>query len=245
MWPGAGAIVAALRTSTGVEPLVAGKPDPGIFQVARDRLGGSPALVVGDRVETDIMAAHAAGWPAALVLSGATGVPELAAAPAWPDFVLGRLTDVLEDRPHPQVRSAAGPDLPHIATMLHHGGLTAGAARERVGRTMVAETDRKPIATASWERLDGIGLLRSVAVAPEFRRAGAGTIIVAATLKRMIEEGVGEVYLVTEHAEKFFAACGFKTIDHEQLPDAIGKHPQVVRECPASAPAMYLRLPAR
>ena len=220
-----------------------------IFEVARDRLGGSPALVVGDRVETDIMAAHAAGWPAALVLSGASGVPELAAAPAWPDFVLGRLTDVLEDRPHPQVRPAAGPDLPHIATMLHHGGLTAGAARERVGRTMVAETDRKPIATASWERPDGIGLLRSVAVAPEFRRAGAGTIIVAATLKRMIEEGVAEVYLVTEHAEKFFAACGFKTTLatalHEQLPDVITKHPQVVRECPASAPAMYLRLPAR
>ena len=244
LWPGAGAIVAALRTSTGVVPLVAGKPDPGVFQVARERLGGSPALVVGDRVETDIMAAHAAGWPAALVLSGATGVPELAAAPAWPDFVLGRLTDLLEDRPHPQVRPAAGPDLPHIATMLHHGGLQAGAARERLGRTMVAETDRKPIATASWERLDGIGLLRSVAVGPEYRRAGAGTMTVAATLKRMIGEGIGEVYLVTEHAEKFFAACGFKTIDRDQLPDSLDKHPQIVRECPATAPAMYLRLPA-
>lgn len=244
LWPGAGAIVAALRTSTGVEPLVAGKPDPGVFRVARERLGGSPALVVGDRVETDIMAAHAAGWPAALVLSGATGVPELAAAPAWPDFVLGRLTDVLEDRPHPQVRPAAGPDLPHIATMLHHGGLPAGAARERLGRTMIAETERKPIATASWERLEGAGLLRSVAVAPEFRRAGAGTIIVAATLKRMIEEGIREIYLVTEHAEKFFAACGFKTIDRDQLPEAIETHPQIVRECPASAPAMCLRFAA-
>ena len=244
LWPGAGATVAALRTSTGVAPLVAGKPDPGVFQVARERLGGSPALVVGDRVETDIIAAHAAGWPAALVLSGATGVPELAAAPAWPDFVLGRLTDLLEDRPHPQVRPAAGPDLPPIATMLHHGGLQAGAARERLGRTMVAEADRKPIATASWERLDDVGMLRSVAVAPESRRAGAGTIIVAATLKRMIEEGISEVYLVTEHADKFFATCGFKTIDRDELPEAIAKHPQIVRECPATAPAMYLRLPA-
>jgi len=244
LWPGAGAIVAALRTSTGVEPLVAGKPDPGVFEVARERLGGSPALVVGDRVETDIMAAHAAGWPAALVLSGASGVPELAAAPAWPDFVLSRLTDLLEDRPHPQVRPAAGPDLPHIATMLHHGGLQAGAARERLGRTMVAEADRKPIATASWEQIEGLGLLRSVAVGPESRRAGAGTVIVAATLKRMIEDKINEVYLVTEHAEKFFASCGFKTIDRDQLPDVIAKHPQAARECPATAPAMYLRLPA-
>jgi 4-nitrophenyl phosphatase len=244
LWPGAGAIVAALRTSTGMEPIVAGKPDPGVFQVARERLGGSPALVVGDRVETDIIAGHAAGWPAALVLSGATGVPELAAAPAWPDYVLSRLTDVLEDRPHPQVRAAAGPDLPHIATMLHHGGLPAGAARERLGRTMVAEADRKPIATASWERIDDVGLLRSVAVAPDLRRAGAGTIVVAATLKRMLDEGIADVYLVTEHAEKFFGACGFRTIDRDQLPAAVAKHPQLVRECPSSAPAMFLKLPA-
>jgi 4-nitrophenyl phosphatase len=243
--PGAGAIVAALRTSTGVEPLVAGKPDPGVFQVARDRLGGTPALVVGDRVETDVVAAKAAGWPGALVLSGATGVPELAVAPAWPDFVLWRLTDILEDRPHPGVRPASGPDLPHIATMLHHGGLPAGAARERLGRTVVAETDRKPIATASWEQFDGTGLLRSVAVQPEVRRAGAGTVVVAATLKRMFEDGVQDVYLVTESAERFFAACGFKTLDRDELPDTIKKHPQLVRECPASAPAMHLRFPAQ
>ena len=243
--PGAGAIVAALRTSTGVDPLVAGKPDPGVFQVARDRLGGSPALVVGDRVETDIVAAHAAGWPGALVLSGATGVPELAAAPQWPDYILRRLTDLLEDRPHPSTRSASGPDLPHIATMLHHGGLAAGAARERLGRTMVAEADRAPIATASWERFDRSGLLRSVAVTPEVRRAGAGTVIVAATLKRMLEEGIRDVYLVTESAERFFAECGFKTIERDELPEEITKHPQVTRECPASAPAMYLRLPSQ
>lgn len=242
MWPGAGAIVAALRTSTGVEPLVAGKPDPGIFEVARERLGGSPALVVGDRVETDVMAGQAAGWPAALVLSGATGIPELAVAPAWPDYVLGRLTDILEDRPHPQVRPAAGPDLPHIATMLHQGGLIAGAARERVGKTIVAEADRTPVATASWENIEGAGLLRSVAVAPEYRRAGAGRLVVAAALRRMNSHGMRDVYLVTENAERFFESCGFRTVDRDEIPDAIVSHPQFARECPSTAPAMYLRL---
>jgi 4-nitrophenyl phosphatase len=242
LWPGAGAIVAALRTSTGQDPLIAGKPDPTVFEVARERLGGSPALVVGDRVETDIVAAHAAGWPAALVLSGATGVPELAAAADWPDYILRRLTDVLEDRPHPHIRPAAGPDLPLIATMLHHGGLIAGAARERVGRTVVAEVDRTPIATASWEQHGTDGLLRSVAVASEQRRAGAGTIVVAAALKRLIGDGITDVYLVTENAEAFFASCGFEQIDRDELPDSIAAHPQVTRECPVTAPAMHLRL---
>ena len=60
----------------------------------------------------------------------------------------------------------------------------------------------------------------------------------------MIGEGIREVYLVTEHAEKFFAACGFKTIDRDELPEPIETHPQITRECPATAPAMYLRLPS-
>src|SRR2546423_9185033 len=81
LWPGAGAIVSALRTSTGVEPMVAGKPDPGVFQVARERLGGSPALGVGGRGGTRIMAPPAAGLPAALALSRAARGPAPALAP--------------------------------------------------------------------------------------------------------------------------------------------------------------------
>ena len=241
-WPGAGSIVAALRTSTGRDPMVAGKPDPTILQIAADRLGGAPALCIGDRVETDVMCAQAAGWPSALVLTGATGVPELAVAPAWPDYVIRRLSDLLEDRPHPQTRPATGPDLPQIASLLHAGGLIAGAARERVGRTVVADLDRIPIATASWEPVEGATLLRSVAIAPEHRRTGVGTLVVAAALRRIHESGARDVFLVTENAEGFFASCGFRTIPHEELPDSLADHPQVSRECPASAPTMRLTL---
>jgi 4-nitrophenyl phosphatase len=243
LWPGAGATVAALQTATGVAPIVAGKPEPTVLELAADRLGGVPALAVGDRVETDIAAARAAGWPSALVLSGATGVPELAAASSWPDYIVRRLPDLLEDRPHPRARTASGPDLPPIASMLHAGGLMTGSARERVGRTMVAEADRRPIATAAWEPCDGGALLRSVAVDGEHRRAGAGTIVVAATLRRILEAGIRDVYLVTENADRFFSSCGFRAIDRDDLPDGIAVHPQVVRECSAQATAMRLTLP--
>lgn len=242
LWPGAGAIVAAVSVASGVEPLVAGKPDPGLLQVAGNRIGGGPALMVGDRVETDVAAAHAAGWPAALVLTGATGVPELAAAHAWPDYVIRRLPDLLEDRPHPQIRPAAGPDLPHIASMLHAGGLMSGAVRERVARTVVAEIDRRPVATAAWEPLDGVALLRSVAVAEGLRGAGAGTLVVAATLRAAIGSGLHEIYLATEEAEGFFASCGFRTVDRDDVPEAVLEHPQVARECSLSAPVMRLVL---
>ena len=244
LWPGCGAIVSALRASTGVDPMVAGKPQPLMLEVAQDRIGGPPALMVGDRIETDVLAAQALGWPSALVLTGATGVPELATAPAWPDFLIRRLSDVLSDLPHPQVRQASGPDLPSIAQLLHDGGLPAGAARERVGRTVVAEADRRVIATAAWEQLGEDALLRSVAVATDERSAGIGMLVVAAALRQAARAGIRHDYLVTTDAEAFFARCGFRAIPREDLPSAVASHRQITRECPSTAPVMNLSLPA-
>ncbi|MGH2785882.1 MAG: HAD-IIA family hydrolase [Actinomycetota bacterium] len=244
LWPGCGAIVAALRTASGVEPMVAGKPQPLMLEVAQERVGGPPALMIGDRIETDVLAAQALGWPSALVLTGATGVPELATAPAWPDFLLRRLSDLLSDLPHPQVRQASGPDLPSIAQLLHDGGLPAGAARERVGRTVVAEADRTVIATAAWEQLDDVALLRSVAAASDQRGAGIGMLVVAAALRQIARAGFRDVFLVTTDAEGFFARCGFRTIPREEMPEVIASHRQITRECPTSAPVMKLTLPA-
>jgi 4-nitrophenyl phosphatase len=70
--PGAGAWISVITTSTGVEPIYAGKPAPYLFELARTRLGTSKVqtLVVGDRLETDIAGGQAAGMPTALVLSG-------------------------------------------------------------------------------------------------------------------------------------------------------------------------------
>lgn len=242
LWPGCGAIVAALRTSTGVEPMIAGKPQPIMLEVAQQRVGGSPALAVGDRIETDVLAAQAVGWPSALVLTGATGVPELAVAPAWPDFVLRRLSDLLEDLPHPQLRQASGPDLPSIASLLHEGGLIAGAARERLGRTVVAQSDRRVIATAAWEPAGDDALLRSIAVAADARGRGVGLLIVAAALRQASRAGFREIYLVTADAEGFFSRCGFHVVARDTLPEKVASHRQITRECPETAPVMHLTL---
>jgi len=87
--PGAGALIAALVTATGVEPLVVGKPARYMMDLARERLKTSAeqTLVVGDRLETDIAGGQAAGCPVAVVLSGVTS---LEAARAWrpsPDII--------------------------------------------------------------------------------------------------------------------------------------------------------------
>jgi HAD superfamily hydrolase (TIGR01450 family) len=81
LWPGTGAILAAVEYATGRTATIVGKPEPQLFLTALDRLGDGRTLVVGDRLDSDVAAAHRAGLDAALVLTGGTS-PEEADAPA-------------------------------------------------------------------------------------------------------------------------------------------------------------------
>jgi len=96
LWPGAGAIVAAIATATGVQPTIMGKPEPTLLQVALRRLGARPqdAAIVGDQVQTDIRAGIAAGMATILVAADlAEDVPGISADLVVRD--LGELLDLL------------------------------------------------------------------------------------------------------------------------------------------------------
>jgi hypothetical protein len=68
--PGNGSMVAALKAATEAEPEVAGKPSPTLMTDALARGDFRAPLVVGDRLNTDIAGANAAGLPSLMVLSG-------------------------------------------------------------------------------------------------------------------------------------------------------------------------------
>lgn len=74
-WPGTGAILSAVEIASGRTAEIVGKPSPRLFETALDRLGEGRTLVVGDRLDSDIAAAEAAGLDAALVLSGSDDPP--------------------------------------------------------------------------------------------------------------------------------------------------------------------------
>jgi glycerol-1-phosphatase len=76
LWPGTGAILAAVETASGREAAIVGKPEPQLLLTALDRLGEGHTLVVGDRIDADIAAAAAAHLDAALVLTGGTTAEE-------------------------------------------------------------------------------------------------------------------------------------------------------------------------
>lgn len=80
LWPGTGAVLAAVETASGREALIVGKPEPQLFFTALERLGAGETLVVGDRLESDVEAAKRADLDAALVLTGDTTAEQAAAA---------------------------------------------------------------------------------------------------------------------------------------------------------------------
>lgn len=71
--PGNGSLVAVLQTATGRNPIVAGKPARPIMDDARRVSAAQNPLVVGDRLDTDIAGANAAGLDSLLVLTGVSG----------------------------------------------------------------------------------------------------------------------------------------------------------------------------
>lgn len=91
--PGAGSFLALLRAATDVEPFVIGKPAPTMLLEAITILGAEPGrtLVVGDRLDTDIAGARAAGLASALVLTGVTTPDLLDRSDLKPDAVYADL----------------------------------------------------------------------------------------------------------------------------------------------------------
>lgn len=96
--PDAGAIVAAIEACTGVTCQVnAGKPGTLMLDTAMRRIGLPPqdCVMIGDRLSTDIAMAVAAGMDSALVLTGETSLPMLAASDIRPTWVLRRIDELL------------------------------------------------------------------------------------------------------------------------------------------------------
>jgi len=79
--PGGGAILAAVATAAGVEPVVAGKPNVPMASLVRELAGDGPHVVVGDRPSTDGLFATTLGAPFELLLSGVTTAADLPVTP--------------------------------------------------------------------------------------------------------------------------------------------------------------------
>lgn len=153
--PGQGLLVRLISDFADVEPQVAGKPQRPLLDETRLRVEGEHPLMVGDRLDTDISGAHAAGVDSLLVMTGVSSLADLVAAPAG-------------ERP-----TWIGHDLTALARAGCTAEETAGAwragpwtARLDDGRVLVEgsgseedDLDRwwTVVATAAWAHLDASG----------------------------------------------------------------------------------------
>jgi glycerol-1-phosphatase len=146
--PGNGSLVATVRTATGVTPESVGKPGPAMYQVALSKLPDARPLAVGDRLDTDIAGAVAAGIPSLLVLTGVTGAADLLDCPedARPTYVGSDLRALTLSHPQPvDVDGGSG------------GGVRCGGAVARVDGGQVRVEDSGEPATP-----DGLDPLRAL-----------------------------------------------------------------------------------
>jgi glycerol-1-phosphatase len=141
--PGNGSLLQVITTATGVKPLLAGKPEPPLHRESVLRTGARNPLVVGDRLDTDIEAAHRVGADSMLVLTGVTSPAEAVLAPPSqrPSYLAEDLAGLLEA--HPEVTRKDG--------AFGCGGWTARLAAGRLELT------------GEGERIDGLRALCAAA----------------------------------------------------------------------------------
>jgi 4-nitrophenyl phosphatase len=96
--PGCGAFLALLEAATDVRPIIAGKPEADLYNLALERLETKreQTLVVGDRLDTDILGGYRAGFPTALVLSGVSTLQDVEKFSPKPDRIVPDLQSLVE-----------------------------------------------------------------------------------------------------------------------------------------------------
>jgi 4-nitrophenyl phosphatase len=96
--PGAGALQGVITATTGVEPVVIGKPQPLMFELAIEQLGGSreTTAMLGDRLDTDIDGAEVVGIASIMVLTGVSTRADLERSAVQPALVVDDLPGLMD-----------------------------------------------------------------------------------------------------------------------------------------------------
>lgn len=94
--PACGALLSAIETASGMKPYIVGKPNSLMMTIATKKLGihADDTIMIGDRMDTDIIGGLEAGMKTCLVLSGVTAESEIKHYPFKPDWVVQSIADI-------------------------------------------------------------------------------------------------------------------------------------------------------
>lgn len=140
------------------------------------------------------------------------------------------------------MRQARTEDLPQVLQLLKEAGLPLEGVAQHLGNFLLEFDGEKLTGCAGLEVWGQAGLLRSVAVHPEYRSRGIAGRLVRALLEQARRRGLKSVSLLTTTAQDYFPRFGFVGVERAELPAALHASEEFRGACPDSAAALHLTL---
>ncbi len=141
-----------------------------------------------------------------------------------------------------RIRRGTAEDLPAVRALLNEAHLPGSGLDACVGDLLVVESRDAIVGAVALERAGGDALLRSLVVRPGERGSGLGDALTREIVARAREEGVRELWLLTETADTFFEQRGFERAVRSEAPAGVRQTEEFRSLCPDSAVAMRLVL---
>jgi amino-acid N-acetyltransferase len=130
-----------------------------------------------------------------------------------------------------RIERATPQDVPAVEELLAAADLPLDGAAEALTLGVVARDGDEVVAAAAVERFGAAGLLRSVVVAPNRRGIGLGRRIVGEAESLARDEGIDELFLLTETAVDWFPRLGYERVARALAAAAVGESIELTTVC--------------
>ena len=157
-------------------------------------------------------------------------------------YFLAPLNSNVRAKNNMNYRDAVTQDLVQIENLLKKYNLPVNDISEYIDNFVISEEENKIIGVGGYETHEEIALIRSIAVAQEFRGKSIGVNIYYLLEKKIKHIGIKEVYLLTETAADYFKKLGFTIKERTNTPKAVMQTKQFKEICPSTAIVMFNRL---
>ena len=153
------------------------------------------------------------------------------------------MTQDVSEHPAVALRAATAADLESIFSLLAASDLPTVGVAESLAGFSVAEHDGRIVGVVGLETCcRRYALLRSTAVAAEYRKHGIGRRLVERAIANAEASGFSALYLLTTTAEAYFPSFGFTRVSREAVPNEVQATEEFSSACPSSATVMCLSL---
>jgi amino-acid N-acetyltransferase len=143
----------------------------------------------------------------------------------------------------PEIRRASAGDLAAVEALLTASHLPTAGVAEALEGFLVAEHDGTLVGVVGVEDCcREYGLLRSTAVAEEWRGHGVGRQLVARAIAEAESRGTKALYLLTMTAERYFPSFGFTPTSRDSVPPEVQATAEFTSLCPSTSTVMSLEL---